>query len=585
MERMTDAAALEALAAEYWETYLEANPLNATALGDARFDDRLGTPTPEARAATVAMFEALRERADALPEPPPGSVDATTRSALRESLAADLAELRTGLGEWNINPQEGAPVDFLTLPEYQRLESPEDGLRMTARWHEMARYTDEQVETLRRSAADGRVASVSPLRRTISVLEEVLDAPVEDWPLLAPLATLDELPGWTDGERNALRTSLREVVERDVRPALIRLHDMLVTEILPITRPDDDAGMCAIPGGSEGYANLIRMHTSLDVDAATLHRTGHAQIEQIDAEMLELGGRVLGATSLPAVLAALREDPALYFESGLEVYAKASSSLAKAARVAPSWFGRIPVEACDILQVPPHEEPHVGAAYYRWPAADGSRPGQFVVNTSNPRERPRYEAEALAYHEAIPGHHLQMALAQELLGLPEFRRHLGPTAYFEGWGLYAERLADEMGLYSGDTDRLGMVSFDAWRAARLVVDTGIHAMGWSRQQAIDFMREHTALAPRSIADEVDRYIALPGQALAYKTGQLELLRIREDARRRLGPAFDIRAFHDVVLLDGALPLATLAGVVDLWVRERAAAGGERRPRAATSARA
>ncbi len=212
-----------------------------------------------------------------------------------------------------------------------------------------------------------------------------------------------------------------------------------------------------------------------------------------------------------------------------------------------------------------HEEEHSTIAYYRSPADDGSRPGQYYINTSHPETRPRYEAEALAYHEAIPGHHLQIAIAQELEGLPAFRRHLGPNAFFEGWGLYVERLADEMGLYSGDVDRIGVLSFDAWRASRLVVDTGMHALGWTRRQAIEFMVDHTALAENNIVNEVDRYIVLPGQALSYKAGQLELLRLRAEARERLGAAFDIRAFHDTVLGNGAVALPTLRAIVEAWV--------------------
>ena len=195
---------------------------------------------------------------------------------------------------------------------------------------------------------------------------------------------------------------------------------------------------------------------------------------------------------------------------------------------------------------------------------DGTRPGQYFVNTSAPETRPRYEAEALAFHESIPGHHLQIAIAQELEGIPEFRRHLGPTAYVEGWGLYTERLSEEMGLYSGDLDRFGILSFDAWRACRLIVDTGMHAFGWTRGRAIDFVRTHTALGENNIANEVDRYIAWPGQALAYKTGQLEILRLRDEARAALGTGFDLRGFHDAVLGAGAVPLATLDGIVASW---------------------
>ncbi len=209
-----------------------------------------------------------------------------------------------------------------------------------------------------------------------------------------------------------------------------------------------------------------------------------------------------------------------------------------------------------------HESKHSTIAYYLQPAEDGSRPGRYYLNTSSPELRPRYEAEALAFHESVPGHHLQIAIAQELDGLPAFRRHAGTTAFIEGWGLYSERLAEEMGLYSGDLDRIGIASFDGWRACRLVVDTGLHALGWSRDAAIAFMLEHTALAPDNVVNEVDRYITWPGQALAYKLGQLEIRRLRDEAQARLGSAFDVRRFHDAVLAQGALPLSTLRMVVE-----------------------
>jgi uncharacterized protein (DUF885 family) len=217
----------------------------------------------------------------------------------------------------------------------------------------------------------------------------------------------------------------------------------------------------------------------------------------------------------------------------------------------------------------PHEAEHSTIAYYRQPAADGSRPGSYYINTSAPETRPRYEAETLAFHEAVPGHHLQIAIAQEIEGLPAFRRLAGPTAYVEGWGLYTERLSVEMGLLSNDLAAFGVASYDAWRASRLVVDTGMHALGWSRDRAIAFMLEHTALAENNITNEVDRYLAMPGQALAYKLGQREILRLRDRARTQLGGGFDIRAFHDVVLGQGALGLTSLARIVDRWIADRA----------------
>jgi uncharacterized protein (DUF885 family) len=569
MERRTDSGALDALAREYWDTYLEASPLFATAVGDPRFDDCLPDPTPEGVAACRVRFEDLLARVDALDASTLTGAERTTHSALRESLAADIAERSTGLLDWNVDPIDGVPADFLAVPDYQPLETPGDAGRMVARWREMARYTDLHLATLRRSLAEGRVAARAPILRAVAILEDVLDAPTERWPLLDPIATLDGL-AWSASERDRFARQLHDVVELEIRPAFIRLHDALVTEVIPASRGEDRPGMCEVPGGPEGYRHLIRMHTSLDIDAATLHRTGLAEIERIDAELGELGGQVLGLTGHREALLALQGDPRLYFQTREEVYSKAAACLERAAEAAPRWFGRLPLAACEITQMGAHEEDHVGAAYYRQGAADGSRPGQYVINTSRPETRPHYEAEAMTYHESIPGHHLQVALGQELGELPAFRRHLGPTAYFEGWGLYAERLADEMGLYSSEIDRLGLLSFDAWRAARLVVDTGLHALGWSRQQAIDFLVAHTALSAPSAVDEVDRYIVLPGQALAYKTGQLELLRLRAQARAAMGHEFDIREFHDVVLGGGALPLPTLDAVVSEWAARRPA---------------
>ena len=226
----------------------------------------------------------------------------------------------------------------------------------------------------------------------------------------------------------------------------------------------------------------------------------------------------------------------------------------------------LPVAPCVVVVMPEHEERHSTIAYYRQPALDGSRPGQYAINTWEPTTRPRYEAQALAFHEAVPGHHLQLAISQELTALPDFRRHDGPTAYVEGWGLYTERLSDEMGLYSGDLDRIGVLSFDAWRACRLVVDTGMHALGWTRQQAIDYMLEHTVLAENNVINEVDRYIAMPGQALAYKIGQREIVHLRAEAEAAQGDRFDIRAFHDAVLGHGVVGLDTLGEIVRDWTR-------------------
>jgi uncharacterized protein (DUF885 family) len=352
-----------------------------------------------------------------------------------------------------------------------------------------------------------------------------------------------------------------DAVDSYVRPGFVRL-DRFVREVaLPAARPADRPGLCGVSALREIYDKTLRIHTSLPLTAQAIHATGLAEVARINEETRALGERVLGVSDLAGIHARLRGDPALHFTTREEVEAKALSTLRRAEAAMPRWFGRLAKTPCIVRRIEEHEEAFTTIAYYRQSAADGSRPGTYFINTYAPETRPRYEAEALAFHEAVPGHHTQIALAQELEDVPEFRKHTGPTAYVEGWALYTERLCDEMGLYTGDLDRLGMLSFDSWRACRLVVDTGLHSEGWSRRRAIDYMLANSALAENNIENEVDRYIAWPGQATAYKTGQLEILRLRAATQQRLGGAFDIKAFHDAVLGAGAVGLETLADIV------------------------
>ncbi|MBV8759558.1 MAG: DUF885 domain-containing protein, partial [Deltaproteobacteria bacterium] len=296
-----------------------------------------------------------------------------------------------------------------------------------------------------------------------------------------------------------------------------------------------------------------------------LHRLGLSEVARTDAELAELGRRVLGAPDLTATIAKLRDDRQLYFATREQILAFAQDALDRAKAAIPRFFRVLPKSDCVMREIPSYEAPYSTIAYYRQPHYDGSKPGEYFVNTYKPESRPRFELEALTWHESIPGHHLQIAIAQELGALPAFRKLDGSTAFVEGWALYTERLAEEMGLYSSDTDRLGKVSYDAWRASRLVVDTGIHAMGWSRQQAESFMREHTALTPINISNEVDRYIGWPGQALAYKVGQLKIIALRQEAEGALGTRFDLPGFHEVVLAAGAVTLPVLEERVRAWI--------------------
>jgi uncharacterized protein (DUF885 family) len=320
-----------------------------------------------------------------------------------------------------------------------------------------------------------------------------------------------------------------------------------------------------MPNGAECYRARIRRHTSRDDAPQRIHELGLSEMARIRAEMETLSAVLFPGKKLEDVLTMLRDDMKYGFTTRDEVERAAVTAVERARARLPEVFSVLPKAPVVVERLEAHAEKDSPMAYYRHASLDGKRPGAYLVNTYMPEERPRYTAEVLAFHEAVPGHHLQVSIAQELEGLPDFQKNAGTTAFVEGWALYTERLCDEMGLYSGDLDRLGMLSFDAWRAARLVVDTGMHSLGWTRQQAIDYMVANTASTVPDITNEIDRYITWGGQALAYKIGQVEILRLRERAKRELGDAFDLREFHRRVLRNGAVPLGVLAEEIERWI--------------------
>ena len=561
---MSDSGAqLQAIAAAFWDDVLRDNPVMATILGDRRFDDRLDDRSPEGIARSEALLRRTLDAARAIDPATLAPSERVTHRMLVDVVEGNLELLGSRIHEWGVDQLGGPQTLFLDLPEYQTVATPEDGRNLVARWRAMGPYFDQAIANLREALADGRVAVEMPVDRVIDELDHLDGLAPADWKLAAPLQL--PLRDWSGHDRDAFRRDLLAAIGDAAIPGFWRYRDALRQVIRPAARSNDQPGLVHVPGGEAAYRALIRYHTSLDLQPAAVHRIGLDEIARIDAAFVELGGRVLGTRDLASTLAALRNDPALRFSTAEEVFDTAVRSLARANAAIPGWFGRLPLADCEVVPVPEHAQAHQTIAYYRDPAIDGSRPGRYYINLYQPETRPRYEAEALAFHESIPGHHLQLAIAHELPDLPAFQRTLGSTAFIEGWGLYTERLSDEMGLYSGDLDHLGVLSYDAWRAGRLVVDTGMHALGWTRQQAIDYLHAHTALADNNIANEVDRYISTPAQALAYKIGQLEILRLREHARGHLGARFDIRGFHDTVLGSGAVSLPTLAQLVEDWI--------------------
>lgn len=558
-----DHPALRDLLTEHWEWSMASSPEWATSLGDRRFDDRLADNSREGLAAIRTANRRWLARALAIEEEHLAQADRTTRSIFIEQLEATIASEVCRFEEWSLSPRHNPVTQWNYLPQRHRVVTPNDGRNLVARYGQIARTIDNEIEHLRRGARSGRFANAESIRRLLSVVRGQLEQPLEKWPMLAPVRR--DVHGWSREEQQHFRDDLTRLVRSEIRPALERYAAVVEEELLPHARADDEAGVGMLPGGDACYAARIRTFTGLPLTAADLHRTGMEELSRINEEMRALGEKLFGEPTLAGTLQRLRTDPTLFFTSEEEIEKKAIDSLTRATERMGAYFGILPKAACTVVRVPPYEAPFTTIAYYRGPHADGSKPGEYFVNTFEPHTRPRYEAEALAFHEAVPGHHLQIAISQELAALPAFRRHTGLTAFVEGWALYAERLADEMQLYSGDLDRMGMLSYDAWRAARLVVDTGIHAFGWSGEQAIRFMLEHTALAANNIRNEVDRYISWPGQALGYKVGQLEILRLRREAEQALGNRFDLRGFHDVVLQGGAVTLPVLETQIRDWI--------------------
>jgi len=552
------------LARDYWDGYLAANPSTATMLGDHRHDDRLEDISPAGMEKERARIRAVLERARAIDAALLTDPDCITLGALIVEAEGQLDMLSCGFEEWVVDPLGGPQVSFMSLPELTRIATPDDALHYIGRCRAMGPYVDQLAENLKRGLAAGKTASIDAVKKTLGELEQLDALAPAEWTLATP--SRDAHDDWTPERRNAFARDLVAAIADIVKPAFARYRDCLRDEIAPAARPQEKAGLSFLPGGVDAYRKMIRLHTSLDLSPEEIHATGLEHVARFRRDLAELGAKALGTSDVTEIQNRLRDDPRMHFATADEVEAKAEEALARAGAAIPGWFGVLPKAGCVVRVMSEIESPNSTIAYYRQPAADGSRPGTYMINTYLPETRPRYEAEALAFHESIPGHHLQIAIAQELTGLPEFRRHQGVTSYVEGWALYTERLADEMGLYSGDLDRIGMLSYDAWRSCRLVVDTGLHALGWSRERAIEYMIGNSILALNNIENEVDRYLTWPGQALAYKLGQIEILKLRAEAEDRLGARFDVRTFHDAVLENGAVALPVLRERVEAWVK-------------------
>jgi prolyl oligopeptidase len=398
------------------------------------------------------------------------------------------------------------------------------------------------------------------------IAKQVVDDPAQSL-FYAPLGRMpSSIPA---ADRQRLDAAARSAIEREVVPAYRRLQAFFDREYLPACR--QSVGIWDTPGGEAWYQNRIRWFTTTDLTADEIHAIGLREVERIRGEMQKVIERVGFKGTFEEFLAFLRTDPRFRYTNPDELLNAYLAMSKKIDPLLPQYFGRLPRMPYGVRPIPAESAPDTTTAYYQPPSMDGRRAGYYYVNLYKPEERPTYEIPVLSIHEAVPGHHLQIALAQELGEQPKFRRNFEATAFTEGWALYSESLGEEMGFYDDPYDKFGQLTYEMWRAVRLVVDTGIHHKRWTRQQAIDFFKANAAKTELDIVNEIDRYISWPGQALAYKIGELRIKELRARATEALGPKFDIRAFHDVVLGSGAIPLDVLEANVDRWVKATSAA--------------
>ncbi|WP_199442319.1 DUF885 domain-containing protein [Umezawaea beigongshangensis] len=540
------------LADETWELLLDHEPLFATLLGIPGRDDRLRDLSAEASAALRARAEDVVRRAPAATAE--SDEDEVTRAVAVQQARSlidtlDAATLDHAVAYGFASPV-GSLLSHVALIRPVHEQAQRD---LLVRLAAIPRYLEQAAQRHLAAVREGRFPLAHLVEEGAALVDRYLADPDAD-PLRIP-----ELDADLAEERDALLADV-------VRPAFARYRDVLRTDIAPHGRDADHPGLSWLPGGPDRYAALVRVHTTTDRTPEELHRTGLELTAALDREYEEIGARVFGPGTAAEVRQRLRTDPAMKWTSAQEMLDAARATIERAEREAPNWFGRLPRSRCVVEPVPEAEAPNTAGAYYAEPTLDGSRPGTYFTNTHEVRGRDRFIAESVAFHEAVPGHHFQLTIAQELGHLPLLRRFALVNAYTEGWALYAERLADEMGLFSDDLARLGMLAEDSMRAARLVVDTGLHAFGWTRQQVVDHLRENTVMSEVEIQSETDRYVEDPAQALSYTVGRAEIQRLRALAAEIAGERFDLRGFHDLLLGGGPLPMTVLAGVVESWAR-------------------
>ncbi len=555
--------AVDRVIAAHWAWQLEQRPEWRLDYGDRSGNALWTDASLDALAARQQARDRFVRQLSAI-EPATLSADATlNRSMLLREIRDDMAAHELGLNLMSINMRSG-PQHRYGMVEYLPFDTTQDYedwlTRLESLPTQLAQYQAQLAEGIARQRTQARIV----MARVPDQIDRVITDDPEQSPFWQPFATIpDSISAAT---QTAIRDRARAIIQEQLNPAYAEFKSFMVGHYLPACR--EAPGIGSLPGGKDIYRELVKQFTTTDLSPEQVHEIGLREVARIRSEMMEIIDEVGFEGDLQAFNNFLRSDPQFYY-SDADTLLTAYQAISK--RIDPELvklFGKIPRMPYGVRAIPDEIAPDTTTAYYMGPAADGSRAGLYYVNLYRPEVRPKYEMEVLSVHEAVPGHHLQIALAQELTDLPNFRRDSNVTAFVEGWGLYSERLGYDLGLYQDPYSRYGQLIYDMWRAVRLVVDTGIHYFGWERQRAIDYFLANAAKTEADIINEIDRYIGWPGQALAYKIGQMKMLELRSEAEAALGENFDIRAFHDTLLGAGAIPLDALEARMDKWLSEQ-----------------
>ncbi len=554
---------LQQLSNDFFQNSLDSSPTSAIMRGHKQYFDQIEELNEETFEKENKVVNGFISRLQSIDPETLSNREKVTHGMLEFALSSNKDSLMDR--SWEFGAGVSGFTGFLIDYNQQMFVPDSESADMLLKRLELYKRLFSQIADVQMiGLKNNRVATERNLLRTIDQLENYLGSSLEEDPLLlvnfSPEITESFLSDW--------REKAKKIIDSNIRPTVLAYLEQLKSDHIPKGRLDEHSGIMWIDGGEEAYLRALRKYTGhKNITVKEVHEVGLSEIERLKKEFYKIGENVFPGVSTPEeVLYKMQTEPSMRYESKEQMLQLAVDTIERAYKPLDQWFTVFPKSPCKVLPVPAESEQHAPPAYYYPPLPDGSRDGTYFLNTYKAETKSIFEAESVAFHEAIPGHHLDRTIAVELQDVPEFQKYVASTAFVEGWGLYSEQLANEMGLYSNDVQQLGRLGNDAWRACRLVLDTGMHGMGWSRDKAIEFFRANSPIEEINAEIETDRYIAWPGQACSYKMGQLKIEELRRKAENELGDKFDIRYFHDEVLCDGGITLPILENKIKEFIQ-------------------